>query len=540
MATDMTAAKHPAKHPTSHPNSHSDMPPDMNAKPTRQQSVTHAAQMTQAVQFVLLSTLGTAAIVSVHHQWRRRHNPEAQWQDYFIGMATKLSSLHETVTKRHFENNQIKGNQIKASQPDNQCQPARSSQAQPPDTKDTDLSAAQAAHAVSWVSAVATSSHDNHRNPSKSANHTQGQPQDGYGVVGIHADGHCIWHTPLPERLHDIVVQPQYQLQSQSNRDLAVMGRRPSECFWILDAHTGAIKHACQAEVNRHFYGHACYSADGRWLYVTENDTRSYAGKIGVYDAQADYRKVNEYSSHGIGPHEIILHPNGDLLVIANGGIKTERASREELNLDSMQPSLVYLRRQDGHLVQQVLPAHNQMSVRHLAAHRDGTIAIGIQFQGEKYLNIPLLLTHRFGDAAMQPLCMPSDAAQKSDCGQWQRFHHYIASVAVDSERNLLCATSPIGGCAVVMDLANRQLLDSLSLADCAGTAAVSTPQSPTAPASSSFIISDGQGGVTTWQLGQPTRSSSHHNHSHTSNLTTSDNQPSVQLAFDNHLQAIA
>ena len=78
---------------------------------------------------------------------------------------------------------------------------------------------------------------------------------------------------------------------------------------------------------------------------MTENDTVSLAGKIGIYDANNAYKKIAEFDSHGIGPHELIMHPDGDTLVIANGGIKTEQASREELNLDSMRPSLTYLNR---------------------------------------------------------------------------------------------------------------------------------------------------------------------------------------------------
>ena len=92
------------------------------------------------------------------------------------------------------------------------------------------------------------------------------------------------------------------------------------------------------------------------------------------------------------------MHPDGETLIIANGGIKTEQASREELNLDTMHPSLAYLNRHDGTLLEQIIPEHNQMSVRHLAMHDDGTVMIGIQFQGERHINVPLVLTHKRGD----------------------------------------------------------------------------------------------------------------------------------------------
>ena len=220
-----------------------------------------------------------------------------------------------------------------------------------------------------------------------------------------------------------------------------------------------------------------------------------------------------------------MAHPDGETLVIANGGIKTEKASREELNLESMQPSLVYLNRQDGRLLEQVYPEHNQMSVRHLSIHPDGLVAIGIQFQGERHLNLPLVLTHRRGEPQFTALSMPQ--------GQWHRFHHYIASVAINATENLLCVSSPIGGCAVVYDLQTRQMIDSIALPDCAGVA-VSLAQKD-APCQEGFIVSDGQGNLTQLsihsevvQMSEQSAKSLHMTQVHHA------------LAFDNHLQAVA
>ena len=196
---------------------------------------------------------------------------------------------------------------------------------------------------------------------------------------------------------------------------------------------------------------------------------------------------------------------------MANGGIKTEQASREELNIDTMRPSLVYLNRHNGDLLEQIVPEHNQMSVRHLAMHDNGMVMIGIQFQGEKHINVPLVLTHQRGDSEFIPLLMPNN--------QWQRFHQYIASVAVDSEHNLLCVTTPIGGCAAIYDLTTRTLIDHVNLPDCAGASTVKMKEQ------GSFIVSDGQGQLT--QLWAP-------------DLTTiTTDIRNHQMSFDNHLQAL-
>ena len=265
---------------------------------------------------------------------------------------------------------------------------------------------------------------------------------------------------------------------------------------------------------------------------MTENDTVSLAGKIGVYDTNDAYKKVAEFDSYGIGPHELIMHPDSETLVIANGGIKTEQASREELNLDTMRPSLVYLNRHDGTLLEQVTPEHNQMSIRHLAMHNDGTVMIGIQFQGEKHINVPLVLTHKRGDVSFTPLTMPNN--------QWQRFHQYIASVAVDSDRNLLCVTTPIGGCAAIYDLHTRELIDDVSLPDCAGASVLSSASRSTNKVddpieSSEFIVSDGQGQLTALRVSvSPDSKLNGKDDKHIS----TDSQLH-RMSFDNHLQAL-
>jgi len=362
---------------------------------------------------------------------------------------------------------------------------------------------------------------------------------DDFGVVGIDADREIVWQTTMPERVHDIVVQPLLAPQNKTghyneSRDVVVMGRRPSEKFWVLDTATGKVKFAIKASAHRHFYGHACYSLDGSKLYVTENDTLTLDGKIGTYDAHSGYQKVAEFDSHGIGPHELVMHPDSDTLVIANGGIKTEQASREELNLDSMRPSLVYLNRHDGNLLEQITPEHSQMSVRHLAIHDDGTVMIGIQFQGEKHINVPLVLTHNRSDTSFKPLLMPNN--------QWQRFHQYIASVAVDSKRNLLCVTTPIGGCAAVFDLNSRQLIDDVSLPDCAGASVISNNtykiviRADKPKVKSGFIVSDGQGQLTALYINDLAATET--DATNKSNRLIQDSELHM-MSFDNHLQAL-
>ena len=477
------------------------------------------------------AALGTAALVSIHHRYRKQRLPEARLQDYLIGLnaqAQTLASIPFTTASTDY-----------LSRVRYACQQATSAYQRydkdcPHRLNDTNIDLAaihtttMLARSVSWVSGVSSMPQAHVNNNDKGSC---------CGVVGIDADRQIVWQTTMPERVHDIVVQPvinNTQNKNNTPRDVVVMGRRPSERFWVLNTATGQVKHAIKAAADRHFYGHACYSLDGLQLYVTENDTVTLNGKIGIYDIENNYKKIAEFDSHGIGPHELIMHPDCETLIIANGGIKTEQASRDELNLDSMRPSLVYLNRHNGELLEQIEPEHNQMSIRHLAIHDDGTVMIGIQFQGDKHINVPLVLTHQRGDSSFKPLIMPNN--------QWQRFHQYIASVAVDSVNNLLCVTTPIGGCAAIYDLTTRQLIDSVQLLDCAGASIVSDENQPNAnddncvnKARSGFIISDGQGQLTTLFTNMALDDSAD---DEISGQIVKDSQQH-KLAFDNHLQAL-
>lgn len=435
--------------------------------------------LSSSLKTLALSTAGTIALVGAHHLGRKQYNANARLMDYVEGVTQALFMPTKVAAD------------TKPFMPE-----------------------------VSWVSGVADLTNNE------------------FAVVGIDSQRQICWQTAMPERVHDILIQPDQESSNASathdNRiarnnsiDVAVMGRRPSEWFWVLAADSGKLRYSIKAEANRHFYGHACYSLEGDLLYVTENNTSDFSGVIGIYDVASGYKKIGEFATQGIGPHEIVMHPDGKTLVIANGGIKTERASREELNIDSMQPSLVYLDRHEGKLIQQVYPAHNQMSVRHLTMHSDGTVIIGIQFQGERHLNVPMVLTHRLGQSEFTALQM-----DQTNPNGWHRFHHYIASVSVDSNRNLVCATSPIGGCAAVFDLNSGELIESVDLADCAGVAVYpsSTGHNSTTDKAESptFLVSDGQGALTQIKVNIQTRP-----------FSVKVEKVQQPYAFDNHLNVI-
>lgn len=105
---------------------------------------------------------------------------------------------------------------------------------------------------------------------------------------------------------------------------------------------------------------------------------------IGVYDARAGrgYRRVGEFETGGKGPHEVLLMPGGETLCVANGGMKTHPDyGKSILNAATMRPSLAYLDRRGGRLLElrTLADEWRHLSIRHLAIDGGGQVWAGCQ-----------------------------------------------------------------------------------------------------------------------------------------------------------------
>lgn len=260
----------------------------------------------------------------------------------------------------------------------------------------------------------------------------------------------------LPVRVHGGAVHP-------NQREAVVMARRPGTQMFIIDLDAARLRGtAREAGSDRHYFGHAVYSADGQWLYVTENDYTNEAGVIGIYDVQRDYAKVAEWSSGGLDPHELVLTPDHQHLLICNGGILTHPDyERIKLNVDSMAPNLTLLDRRTGQIQQQWTPSHHQLSCRHLAIHPDGTACIGFQYEGPQSDTRPIM--------ALLDLTRGRWQEQEAPTHLSGELRHYMASVAVDPVHDQFVLTAPRGGYALFWDKRAGRWADALTMADVAG-----------------------------------------------------------------------
>lgn len=260
-----------------------------------------------------------------------------------------------------------------------------------------------------------------------------------YAVYGLSAHGNVQFEIPLPGRGHAAAAHP--------TSPVAVgFARRPGQFALVLDCLMGSVRQWLAAPANRHFCGHGSFSEDGSLLFTTENDFENAEGRIGVWDVLDGFRRIGEFSSGGVGPHDIRLMPDGATLVVANGGIETHPDSgRAKLNLPTMEPNLSYSSLTGDLKESASLPRElRKNSLRHLAVNDAGTVAIGAQWQGQRTDNVPLLLTHKLG-GALNHLA----ASMNTQIG----FEGYVGSVAFDASGSSVAVTSPRGNSIAIYNL---------------------------------------------------------------------------------------
>lgn len=278
-----------------------------------------------------------------------------------------------------------------------------------------------------------------------------------YGVAALTPAGKVLFTTPTPGRAHGITPRP-------GMAEAVVFARRPGRWLQTLSLTDGTPGPVVRAPDDRRFTGHGAYSADGRTLYVAEDDVPREEGAIGVYDATDNYRRIGAIPTHGLGPHELILMQDGTTLAVANGGVITHPdTGRAKLNLDSMDASLTYVEAATGRLLDKVrLPEeHNNLGIRHIALLDDGGIAFGTQDERPIGMLQPLTGAHRPGSGAVRLFDTPEDVLS--------RLQGYIGSVASDGRT--VAASSPLGGIIGLWDAATGAWLGSTALADGCGLA---------------------------------------------------------------------
>jgi hypothetical protein len=259
-----------------------------------------------------------------------------------------------------------------------------------------------------------------------------------YVLHGLSAAGEGVFALPLPGRGHAAAAHPR-------RAEAVAFARRPGRFALVIDCAKGRETARLAPPAGRVFCGHGAFTPDGALLFTTENAYEEGAGRLGVWDAAAGYARIGEVATGGVGPHEVILAPEGDALIVANGGILTHPDSgRAKLNLPTMRPNLSRIAIADGALAAQVeaAPALRRNSLRHLAARPDGLIACAAQWEGDLREAPPLLALWPRGAEALEWRAAP-EALQRRTRG-------YAGSAAVSADGARVAFTAPRGGLALV------------------------------------------------------------------------------------------
>ena len=276
---------------------------------------------------------------------------------------------------------------------------------------------------------------------------------DAFSVAVLDVDGGVLFTEELDARAHDIAVSP-------DRATAVVFARRPGFFALAIDI-AGRCRVASFAPPEgRHFYGHGLFSADGRLLFATENDWQGERGVLGIYDVAAGYRRIGEFDSGGIDPHEAMLMSDGRTIVVGNGGIVTHPDyDRMKLNLATMEPSLAYVDAATGDVLERVvLPRSlHQLSIRHMTEAPDGSIWFGGQYEGAETDPVDLVGIHRRGGEA-ELVAAPHKA--------YGGMRQYVGDMAVSRDGRRIAASSPVGGRVMVFDAATRDLLATRDVAD--------------------------------------------------------------------------
>jgi hypothetical protein len=269
-------------------------------------------------------------------------------------------------------------------------------------------------------------------------------------------DGRVFGHK-VPARVHGNAIDPLHPQR------VLFFARRPGTDVFELDLATMQMRPAFTTQAGRHLAGHGLFSADGSVLFTSEHEYDTPRGVIGIRDAR-DFRILGEIDTQGIDPHEFAWMPDGKTLVVANGGILTHpRTFRQKLNIPTMDPSLVLIDVASGRCLEQLRLPDHLLSVRHLAVMHNGSVAVGLQYEGEPLAAPSVAALYRPGDGLR---LLPAPESAKN------QLHGYVASIAASEPLGLIAAACPQGAGVARWTADTGEFVDFVASAEVYGVAA--------------------------------------------------------------------
>jgi uncharacterized protein len=181
--------------------------------------------------------------------------------------------------------------------------------------------------------------------------------------------------VPVPSRAHGLL--------ALADGGFIALATRPGR--WLLRADASgrvvSLQNISGENPARTLNGHALASRDGLWLFTTETDPRSGTGWISVRDVRS-LARVAQFESHGLDPHQLLLHASDNSVLVANGGIARDAQGRKRRG-EGVLSSLVRIDAQSGQLQGQWQLPDAALSLRHLAWGSAAKPLLGVALQAE-------------------------------------------------------------------------------------------------------------------------------------------------------------
>ncbi len=288
-----------------------------------------------------------------------------------------------------------------------------------------------------------------------------------FAATAITSAGKVAMTASLPMRAHEIVKHP-------SRPWCLAVGRQPGRLSSLIDLESGRTVYDLRIAEDHDFNGHAAMPGDGVQIITAEQEIGTAIGRLGFYDTETG-AWLTSWPSHGLEPHELIIDAARQRLIVANGSIIDRNAVGE---VDS---SLVIFDLRDGAVIAHATLREDllSLSMRHLALTAAGDVVFGMQDQDPQSDLRPLV-----------GLLDPAGRIRFLDIPReiLMTLRGYIGSVAVDSSRQVACATSPKGNLAMFWDLRRESWLGQVAVPDGCGVCASGV--------AGGFILTGGKGDI--------------------------------------------
>lgn len=270
-------------------------------------------------------------------------------------------------------------------------------------------------------------------------------------VGGLSLSGEPLYSHKLPNKAHGFAIHHETGLAVSTP---SIAGTQAV----VFDVYSGERRAILNSREGQHFNGHGVFSPDGSVFYATANTIETAQGIISVWDV-ASGRQLAEFSTKGIGPHDLRLMPDQKTLVIANGGIQTHPSSgKRELNINTMHSSLVFMDRHSGAIIAEKHSPEQKLSIRHLDVNAQGQVLVACQYKGKTKL--PPLVAIQEGEGDLEFLSISDDAL-------WPLTNYTACGRITDD--GFAAVTCPRGNRLTLWDIGNKKHLHSIKVKDVGG-----------------------------------------------------------------------